>query len=147
MSNYCYNEVHASKEILDEIYDYNTKRVTFEKLLPIPKDVTNKYDWCLENWGVGGDAFECSGVPEDELLVFGTHWNAPFNVVEALCKKYPNSDLDWYYDAEGLDFVSHWYSAVDGSVIDKITPKRSYDEEEEDETEFEDFFEESEYEM
>ena len=39
MPNHCYNEVKAKKEILDEIFDYEKGIVTFNKIIPMPKDL------------------------------------------------------------------------------------------------------------
>lgn len=39
MPNHCYNEVKAKKEILDEIFDYEKGIVTFNKIIPMPKEL------------------------------------------------------------------------------------------------------------
>lgn len=41
MPNHCFNEVKAKKEILDEIYDYEKEKITFNKLIPMPKELEN----------------------------------------------------------------------------------------------------------
>lgn len=37
MPNYCYNHIEASEKVLQEIYDKKQEKVTFEKLIPMPK--------------------------------------------------------------------------------------------------------------
>lgn len=41
MPNFCYNEVKASKEVLEEIFDNETKKVSFNKLIPMPEELKN----------------------------------------------------------------------------------------------------------
>ena len=43
MPNHCFNEVKAKKEILDEIYDYEKEKITFNKLIPFKKDFKIPY--------------------------------------------------------------------------------------------------------
>ena len=47
-------------------------------------------------------------------------------------KKYPNSDLDWFYEEEGMQFAGHYYSGKNGEVIDKECPVSNYETEEDD---------------
>lgn len=39
MPNFCYNEINASKEVLEELYDEENKKITFQKLIPMPEEL------------------------------------------------------------------------------------------------------------
>lgn len=203
MPNHCFNEVKAKKEILDEIYDYENNTVTFNKIIPMPKELEdsvadssttikkamylymngdkdlleakweankdaqkkyktfnnmvenlferypkeevirshkcvekygadNWYDWRIKNWGTKWDAYDCEGNPSEGTLVFFTAWNPPYEVVQALCEKYPDSDLDWFYEEPGMNFAGHYYSGENGEVIDEECPVSDYESEEDD---------------
>lgn len=203
MPNHCYNEVKAKKEILDEIFDYEKGIVTFNKIIPMPKELEesvadgstkikkamylfmngdkdlleakwennkevqqkyktfdnmvkalfekypkeevirsykclqkygtdNWYDWRIEHWGTKWDAYDCQGNPNEGILVFSTAWNPPDEIVKAICEKYPDSDLDWFYEEEGMQFAGHYYSGKNGEVIDKECPVSNYETEEDD---------------
>ena len=203
MPNHCFNEVKAKKEILDEIYDYEKGKITFNKLIPMPKELENSvsdgsttikkamylylngdkdlleakweankdaqqkyktfdkmveylfekypkeevirsytclqkygtdnwYDWSIEHWGTKWDAYDCQGSPQEGTLVFFTAWNPPDEIIKALCKKYPNSDLDWFYEEEGMQFAGHCYAGENGEVINKECAVSNYEAEEDD---------------
>lgn len=40
MPNWCFNEIRASKKVLEAIYDSKEKRATFQKIIPRPKSLT-----------------------------------------------------------------------------------------------------------
>ena len=203
MPNHCFNEVKAKKEILDEIYDYEKEKITFNKLIPMPKELEdsvsdgsttikkamylylngdkdlleakweankdaqqkyktfdkmveylfekypkeevirsytclqkygtdNWYDWSIEHWGTKWDAYDCQGSPQEGTLIFFTAWNPPDEIIKALCKKYPNSDLDWFYEEEGMQFAVHCYAGENGEVINKECAVSNYEAEEDD---------------
>ena len=203
MPNHCFNEVKAKKEILDEIYDYEKGKITFNKLIPMPKELENSvsdgsttikkamylylngdkdlleakweankdaqqkyktfdkmveylfekypkeevirsytclqkygtdnwYDWSIEHWGTKWDAYDCQGSPQEGTLIFFTAWNPPDEIIKALCKKYPNSDLDWFYEEEGIQFAGHCYAGENGEVINKVCAVSNYEAEEDD---------------
>lgn len=203
MPNHCFNEVKAKKEILDEIYDYEKGKITFNKLIPMPKELEdsvsdgsttikkamylylngdkdlleakweankdaqqkyktfdkmvehlfekypkeevirsytclqkygtdNWYDWSIEHWGTKWDAYDCQGSPQEGTLIFFTAWNPPDEIIKALCKKYPNSDLDWFYEEEGMQFAGHCYAGENGEVINKECAVSNYEAEEDD---------------
>lgn len=203
MPNHCFNEVKAKKEILDEIYDYEKGKITFNKLIPMPKELENSvsdgsttikkamylylngdkdlleakweankdaqqkyktfdkmvehlfekytkeevirsytclqkygtdnwYDWSIEHWGTKWDAYDCQGSPQEGTLVFFTAWNPPDEIIKALCKKYPNSDLDWFYEEEGMQLAGHCYAGENGEVINKECAVSNYEAEEDD---------------
>lgn len=203
MPNHCYNEVKAKKEILDEIYDYEQGKITFNKLIPMPTELENSvapsntelkkamylymngdkdllkaklegdtdfkqkyktfenmveklfekyskeevtrsyeclqkygtdnwYDWRVQHWGTKWDAYDCQGTPKDGYLVFSSAWSPPYEIAKTLCNKYPNSDLDWFYEEEGMQFAGHFYSGENGEIIDEPCPVSSCSSEEED---------------
>lgn len=207
MPNHCYNEIVAKKEILDELYDYKEKKIDFNKLIPMPKELENSvadgsgsikramylymngdkelleakwegnkdlkdryktfnnmvdklfekyleeevrrsyecqekygtdnwYDWSIKHWGTKWNAYDGVGTPNEKRLAFFTAWSPPEGIVKALCEKYPNSDLDWYYEEPGMDFAGHFYAGENGEVIDEPCPVPNYDSEEEDDMEF-----------
>ncbi len=198
MPNHCFNEVKAKKEILDEIYDYEKGKITFNKLITMPKELENSvsdgsmtikkamylylngdkdlleakweankdaqqkyktfdkmvehlfekypkeevirsytclqkygtdnwYDWSIEHWGTKWDAYDCQGSPQEGTLIFFTAWNPPDEIIKALCKKYPNSDLDWFYEEEGMQFAGHCYAGDNGEVINEECPVSNYE--------------------
>jgi len=92
----------------------------------------NWYDWSIKNWGTKWNAYDFQGSPEEGVLIFLTAWDPPREIVKALCQKYPNSNLDWYYDEEGCQNAGHYYSGENGEVINEVCPSR----ENEDDMEF-----------
>ena len=92
----------------------------------------NWYDWSIEHWGTKWDAYDCQGSPQEGTLIFFTAWNPPDEIIKALCKKYPNSDLDWFYEEEGMQFAGHCYAGENGEVINKECAVSNYEAEEDD---------------
>lgn len=203
MPNFCYNEVKASKEVLEEIFDNETKKVSFNKLIPMPEELKNTiadgmeslredlyqffqgniknmerrfdnsnteietlpeyanklverysleeienthnfiekygcdnwYDWSIEHWGTKWNAYDCEGVPEEGVLTFGTAWNPPEKVIEKLFEKYPNGDIDWYYEETGMCFAGHCHPDEEGNVVDVECEVPNYEFEDEDDME------------
>lgn len=137
MPNHCYNEVKAKKEILDEIYDYKNNKITFNKLIPMPKE--------LENSVADGSTRIKKAMylylnGDKDLLE--TKWEENKDVqekyktfekmVEYLFEKYPSSDLDWFYEEEGMQFAGHCYSGENGEVLNEECEVGSYESEEDD---------------
>ena len=231
MPNWCFNEIKASEKVLNEIYNSEIGKVTFQKLKPMPKsllvtsggiqntairyalvkmdkvkrnetlqelkkhridladeieeylgkDVVSKeklqklykankeykpdaeekslgikhlrelgntyisnilnynhadwYGWRNKNWGTKWDASDSYGSPKEGYLSFSTAWCPPEGIVKILFEKFPEEDIDWYYEEPGMDFAGNFTPDHEGGVIDTPCPVPDYYNEDDEELE------------
>lgn len=146
------NKDKEAKEQLQKLYKFNKeyKPDDEEKKLGIKhlKELGNTYisnivnyghttwyGWCNANWGTKWDAKDTCGSPEEGILSFLTAWSPPEGVVQKLFEKFPNEEIDWYYEEPGMDFAGHFTPDYEGGVIDNPCPVPDYFNEEYEELE------------
>ena len=59
----------------------------FEKIIPMPADVDDSYNWCISNWGTKWNSYGYESIenPDDsDNISFLTAWSAPHPVLEKL---------------------------------------------------------------
>lgn len=108
MPNYCENNllIEGKHEKVTEVLELlkgDDNEVTFEKILPIPKDVENCREWCLENydtkWNGGCDSYFF-----DDTVSFYTAWSPPLVFFERTSKQFSELTFTLVYFEAGCDF-------------------------------------------
>ena len=68
----------------------------------------NWYEWSVNNWGtkwnIGNDEGQGDWGDTSVHFTFYTAWSPPEPIYNALAEKYPNLDIDWNYEEEGMGF-------------------------------------------
>jgi len=66
----------------------------------------NWYDWSVKNWGTKWNAcrveFEYKDGSDYAVYVFDSPWNPPDKVCFALRNKFPELEIEWNYNEEGM---------------------------------------------
>lgn len=96
---------------------------------------SNWYEWCNVNWGTKWDANHIYGSPEEGCISFYTAWCPPEGIVGKLFEKFPDEDIDWYYEEPGMDFAGNFTPDFEGGVIDTPCAVPNYFEEDYEEME------------
>ena len=130
MPNWCTNEVTitGSEAEIKALHKFIGDKLDFNKIIPMPKELQGNqrldpkvserlireygtdywYDWAVKYWGVKWniDPKNCQCDWEDTSVhfVFYTAWNPPEPVYNVLVEKFPNLEIDWEYEEEGMGF-------------------------------------------
>lgn len=126
MSNYVYNKIICTEEILNKYFlDYepfeeskkiDTPYITFNKLFNIK--ISEDYDKICGALIYYGDGFEYNKIDNNKVeILFNTIWNCPIKaIIRAieLCK----NDIIWYACEESLNDISKFY--WDDRVVEDI---------------------------
>ncbi len=72
----------------------------FNKILPIPKDLQDSFDWRVTNWSTkwNADAVIC----HDCQIEFLTAWSAPINILDTLSDMFPHMDFTYIWSDEAV---------------------------------------------
>lgn len=128
MANEIHNILTLKSPDIEQVFAFiksERKLFDFEKVIPLPHDVTPRdvitnddwthgklnADWCTRNWGTTRNAYdeEISG----NMIQFHTHWTPPIAVVRALSKIFPDVEMKiTAYDSED-------YGCTGGTLIFK----------------------------
>lgn len=135
MPNHCWNTVTFSKrrkEIVQFLYGGPTQAVDFNKILPMPKELTAKYphspeetdacgipltigklnkkkfgasnwyEWCLKNWGTKWNAYDINTDKDSDYLQFTTAWSPPEPAMRLLSKLFPDVAITLEFEECGM---------------------------------------------
>lgn len=78
------------------------------------------YDWSVANWGTKwniGDVVVLSDESGSFLVQFDTAWSPPIGLIERLCQKYPDIEVEMHYGEVGC-FFAGTVSGAEGLVSD-----------------------------
>ena len=72
----------------------------------------NWYRWCVDNWGVKWNVTlseEQDVQDEGDYLqyTFDTAWGPPYEIYNALAKKFPDMSISWFFDEPGMQFAGY----------------------------------------
>jgi hypothetical protein len=132
MPNDCYNYLEAPDGDVSLIADYFSARkraysplpdtfLDFNKIVPVPKKLSNPYDWCVENWGTRSNSYD--GQVTEEGIGFNTAWSPPAEAIAALANQI-DKPLRMVYDEPGMDFCGEVLAYPDGTYEDKCYSPR-----------------------
>ncbi len=92
--------------------------IDFEKIVPMPEGIfrgnldlkerrlygeNNWYDWSVKHWGTKWNAYDFeSNEYYPNPIIFSTAWSAPYEIYEALAKKFPNLKFSVQYADEDM---------------------------------------------
>lgn len=128
MPNWCDNRLtitHTDTDVLDNFM----ARVRADKderlfchIKPMPNNVSDWYNWCIENWGTKWDACNMSWSQIDDNTVefsFETAWAPPTPVYEALALE--GFEVEAHYVEYGMMYAGSWHCDADGNVTDNYS--------------------------
>ena len=131
MPNWVKVIVHALDEDVDfEKYTNDEGHFTFEKIVPMPKDIyrgdlgeeerakygaNNWYDWSCKHWGTKWDA--CETHTQDRTVEFETAWSCPVPVLRELAKQV-GGILVFFADEDIGSNCGGFFVKKDGSIVE-----------------------------
>ena len=123
MPNYCDNSlsIEGPHDTLRKIHDLvrgEENPFDFEKIIPMPADVEDWYDWRCENWGT---KWNSSGalIVDDNTYEFDTAWSTPYEVLVELSKQFPNSTISVDYADEDIGSNCGSYVLKNGELLEE----------------------------
>lgn len=118
MANWCEckleleGDADAIKKFLVAARDSHQNELSLEKLIPPPKDLVDKTEWCMENWGTKWDIEatvedQSAGDNGDYVSIrFDSAWAPPLEAFEKISKLYPSLSFDLTCSEEANDYFS-----------------------------------------
>ena len=76
------------------------------------------YDWCIKNWGTKWNSSNAC-IVDDNTYEFETAWSTPYEVLVALSKQYPNSEISVDYADENIGNNCGSYVLKNGELINE----------------------------
>ena len=111
MPNYCDNSlsIEGPHDTLRKIHDLvrgEENPFDFEKIIPMPADVEDWYDWRCENWGTKWNSCDanCDWSPDCLEYDFETAWSPCEPVIKALAAMFPDAQFKYRYSEPGCCF-------------------------------------------
>jgi hypothetical protein len=126
MPNNIYNlmNVYGEMQYLNEFkehFRYGNCALSFEKIIPMPKDTSHWrdehtpgwYNWAVTNWGTKWDAWDISLSEEVQHLFyeFTTAWSSPFPIYDKLKETFP----ELVFDIVSYDPINDWAYELEAS--------------------------------
>ena len=112
-------DTEAEVEAWIEEHSHASKEGFFVSGHPITKDTQDRllkeynsdnwYDWSCNNWGVKWDARDVDlseGFGELQYM-FDTPWGPPEPVCEVLREKFPDLNIEWFWDEPGMQIAGY----------------------------------------
>ncbi len=78
---------------------------------------SNKLEWNIANWGCKWSAYEVEINPDTYTIKFLTPWIVPIPIIEALSKRYPDTNLVITHADEDLGVNCGESTLLNGNVI------------------------------
>ena len=82
----------------------------------------NWYDWSIGNWGTKWNAYNHSEIGTDTIC-FQTAWSHPYEIIEALCFKFPEVKFSIEYADEDTGYNVGAYIQQGADVLEENTPE------------------------
>lgn len=86
------------------------------------------YDWKRIHWGTKWNAYWATASDDKREIWFNTAWSAPFPIVEAIARKFPNVTIDLLYADEDAGYNVGHVTFEDGECVDEYLPDGGSDE-------------------
>lgn len=78
----------------------------------------NWYDWCCSNWNTKWNAYDCIPIdPSDKLLCFETAWDGVPPIIEALSRKFPDTEIKYGWADEDIGYNVGSFTIKAGKVL------------------------------
>lgn len=122
-------EKEVNKYVGDNVFFNERKLNTKEDVLKFGKQVIDNlqkygfpdwYSWSIFNWGTKWNAKDT--IIEDNAIKFETAWDPPIKYVQALSKKYPESEIVLDFAEEQIGFRTGQVTFREGSVVGYCGP-------------------------
>jgi hypothetical protein len=109
MPNYAKNKLYIfadTDEEVEEIFEYiksDSNLFDFQKILPMPLDVVDWFQWRIQNWGTKANAHNCKRIGNHRINFTTAYWTAD-KILEKLSIEFPNVVFFVSFTIEGTDF-------------------------------------------
>ncbi len=100
--------------------------IDFEKIIPMPADVDDSYNWCISNWGTKWNSYGYESIenPDDsDNISFLTAWSAPHPVLEKLTTMFPTITFEHEWADEDIGMNCGRRTYYDGERIEEYYPE------------------------
>ena len=100
--------------------------IDFEKIIPMPADVDDSYNWCISNWGTKWNSYGYESIenPDDsDNISFLTAWSAPHPVLEKLTAMFPSVTIEHEWADEDISYNCGRKVYYDGERIEEYYPE------------------------
>jgi hypothetical protein len=131
MPNNITNIIRADQDVLDALCTtdvYGKKTVDFNTVVPMPdsihtgsigldrfNDPTAWRRWSIDNWGTKWNAYgQRSGQTNPDELRFETAWSHPEPIINALCARFPDREIQVAYADEDTGYNLGVYAVRPG---------------------------------
>ena len=97
----------------------------FEKIIPMPADVDDSYNWCISNWGTKWNSYGYESIekPDDsDTISFLTAWSAPHPVLEKLTTMFPSVTIEHEWADEDISYNCGRRVYYDSERIEEYYP-------------------------
>ena len=98
----------------------------FEKIIPMPADVDDSYNWCISNWGTKWNSYGYESIenPDDsDNISFLTAWSAPHPVLEKLTTMFPSVTIEHEWADEDIAYNCGRRVYYDSERIEEYYPE------------------------
>ncbi|MBR1382210.1 MAG: hypothetical protein IJ555_00115 [Ruminococcus sp.] len=98
----------------------------FEKIIPMPADVDDSYNWCISNWGTKWNSYGYESIdnPDDsDTISFLTAWSAPHPVLEKLTTMFPSVTVEHEWADEDIGCNCGRRTYYDGERTEEYYPE------------------------
>ena len=97
----------------------------FEKVIPMPDDVEDSYNWCIDNWDTkwnsyGYESFETE--ENSDTISFLTAWSAPHTILEKLTTMFPTITFEHEWADEDIGMNCGRRTYYDGERTEEYYP-------------------------
>ena len=115
------------KRVMEAVKVDNTGlgSLDFEKIIPMPADVDDSYNWCISNWGTKWNSYGYESIenPDDsDTISFLTAWSAPHPVLEKLTAMFPSVTIEHEWADEDIGYNCGRRTYYDGERTEEYYP-------------------------
>lgn len=115
------------KRVMEAVKVDNTGlgSLDFEKIIPMPADVDDSYNWCISNWGTKWNSYGYESIenPDDsDTISFLTAWSAPHPVLEKLTAMFPSVTIEHEWADEDIGYNCGRRIYYDGERTEEYYP-------------------------
>ena len=98
----------------------------FEKIIPMPANVDDSYNWCISNWGTKWNSYGYESIenPDNsDTISFLTAWSAPHPVLEKLTAMFPSVTVEHEWADEDIGINCGRRTYYDGERTEEYYPE------------------------
>ena len=119
------SEIHRVMEAV-KVDEVGLGSLDFEKVIPMPADVDDSYNWCIANWGTKWNSYGYESIenPDNsDTISFLTAWSAPHPVLEKLTAMFPSVTFEHEWADEDIAYNCGRKVYFDGERIEEYYPE------------------------